>query len=62
MDKSITEEKKIEKLDLFMKQLKNSCYSWVQSKNIVLSSMKGFVTTEKRKKVGEMRYKSAAET
>ena len=59
----IEESEKIEIIDHYTKQLKNSGYSWAQSKEVVICGLRGFKNKcERRKKEGRGFYRSAQQT
>ena len=63
MDGKISDEEHIEKIDHFTQQLINSGYHWSQIRDIVCSSLKGFIKKElRRKEKNEKRYKTGEET
>ena len=62
MHEKVTIEEKIRVVDKFCQQLVNSGYSYLQVREIVLSSLKGQDKKEKRRKIKDKRYKSASET
>ena len=63
MDDNIEIDEKIKHIDHFTNQLCNSGYSWQQSKEIIVSSLKGIKRkSEKRKESGEKRYRTAEES
>ena len=62
MDKDISKEEKIEIIDHFTSQLRNSGYSHQMALEIIMSSLKGMKNKEKRRTEGENRYKSAVQT
>ena len=63
MDENITEKEQVEKINHFTQQLINSGYQWGQTRDIIVSSLKGFMKKEmRRKESGEIRYRKAEET
>ena len=64
MDDWISTEEHIEKIDHFTQQLINSGYQWGQIREIIVSSIKGFLKKEMRKKEKEegRRYRRGDET
>ena len=46
MDEEITMEERIEKIDHFTQQLINSGYQWAQIREIIVSSLKGYLKKE----------------
>ena len=55
MDENIEVEEQIEKINHFTQQLINSGYRWEQTREIIVSSLRGFNTKEMRRKKREMR-------
>ena len=63
MDKDISSQEKIEKIDHYTQQLINSGYSWQQSREVIVSSLKGIMKTEiKRKEEGGERYRTGEQS
>ena len=62
MHEDVTQDEKIRVLDKFCQQLVNSGYSYLQVREILLSSLKGQDKKEKRRKFEDKRYKSASKT
>ena len=62
MSESVTIEERISTIDHFTQQLKNSGYEFKQSREIVLSMLKGWRRKEERRKDQEKRYLSAKDT
>ena len=63
MDDEIMVEEKIEKIDHFTQQLVNSGYQWGQIREVIVSSLKGFMKREVRRKENrEKRYRTSAQT
>ena len=64
MDDWIETEEQIEKIDHFTQQLINSGYQWGQIREVVVSSLKGFLKKEmrRREKEEERRYRRGDET
>ena len=62
LDDKIDQKEKVEIIDHFMRQLKNSGYSHNKAYEIILSSVKGTLSKETRKSNLLSRYRSAAET
>ena len=50
MDEDITIEEKVEKIDNFTQQLVNSGYNWGQIREVIVSSLKGFLKKELKRK------------
>ena len=56
MDEEIETEEQVQKIDQFTQQLINSGYQWGQIREVIVSSLKGFIKGEiKRKEMGEKR-------
>ena len=53
---------KVEKNNKFTQQLINSRYTYTQTKNIILSSLKGTAKKEIRRKGSSKRYRSGSKT
>ena len=63
MDELIDKEERIQKVDHFTKQLINSGYSWKQSRDIIVSALKGIIKKEEREKErGAKRYRTGEES
>ena len=63
MDRSIGEEERTQKVDQFTQQLVNSGYSWAQTREIIVSSLKGIVKRERREiETGAQRYRASEES
>ena len=63
MDDEIGENERVCKINHFTQQLINSGYQWEQIREIIISSLKGFLKKEvRRKEKEESRYKKAEET
>ena len=63
MDEEITVQERVSKIDHFTQQLINSGYQWAQIRDVVVSSLKGFLKKEvKRKEREERKYRTSAET
>ena len=62
MHDSVTQEEKIMVIDKFCQQLINSGYSYIQIREIILSSLKGYARKEKLRDKNKRKYKSASET
>ena len=63
MDEEIGREEKIQKLNHFTQQLKNSGYSWMQSREIIVASLRGILNSEKRRLAkGESKYRTGEES
>ena len=50
MDEKVEVEEQVEKIDKFTQQLINSGYQWGQIREIICSSLKGFIKKEIRRK------------
>ena len=50
MDEDISIEEKVEKIDHFTQQLVNSGYNWGQIREVIVSSLKGFLKKELKRK------------
>ena len=62
-DKEISREERVQKVDHFTKQLINSGYSWSQSRDIIVSALKGMIKREMREKVtGAERYRTGEDS
>ena len=62
MDGEIDMKEKIEILDHFVQQLVNSGFGYKQTRDIVISSIKGVKRKEAKQRIENTRYKSAIET
>ena len=62
MDRKVSKEEKIEKIDHFCEQLINSGYKWEQIHKIVVSSLTGLKRKEERLEEGERRYRTGEES
>ena len=63
MDEDVGLEEQIEKVDHFTQQLVNSGYKWGQIREIIVSSLKGSLKKElRRKEKEEMRYRTSEQT
>ena len=62
MDREISIEEKIEKVDKFTQQLINSGYKWGQTREIVVSSLRSVAKLERKLEEGENRYRTGEES
>ena len=63
MDEGIEKEEKVEKIDKFTQQMINSGYSWQQTREVVIASLKGVLKEEERRKESNLkRYRTGAES
>ena len=63
VDEKIEDREKIQIVDHFLQQLINSGYSWQQSREVIVSSLKGLLKEEmRRKSSSEKRYRTGEES
>ena len=63
LDREITTEERIQKVDHFTRQLVNSGYSWSQCREIIVSALKGILKKEIREREsGAERYRTGEES
>ena len=63
MDRQISKEERIQKVNHFTIQLINSGYSWAQTREIIVSGLKGIMKKDEREKwLGTERYRTGEES
>ena len=63
MDDGILMEEKLEKVNHFTQQMINSGYSWQQTREVIVSGLKGIIKEEMRRKEEELkRYRTGNES